>query len=75
MVETIEMMGTAGISLYVLISSSYEDTSQIGLVCITTALFYDTYLCKGPTSKQAHSEVLRLGLQHMNLRSGAQFSL
>ena len=59
----------------VLISSSYKDTSHIGLVNVLIASFQLNYLLKDLISKYDHT--LRswgLGLQHLN-SIGTQFSL
>lgn len=44
-------MGTSGVSLYAFITSSNEDTGQIGLVSTKMASFFDNYFFKSPISK------------------------
>ena len=51
----------------VLISSSYKDTSHIGLELTHMTSFYLNYLFKGPISKSGYMQKYSgLELQHMN---------
>ena len=67
--------GLALCMVYVLISSSDKDTSQIGLGPTPKVSFYRNYLFKGPISKYSYIQrYWELRFQHMNLGGKSQLS-